>query len=103
MELAASLWEKAKQRFPTGCRVRGTVTAHHPFGIFVDLADPVASGLIQITEFRDDGRMTPEQYPARGETIEAVVLGHTDQSRKQVWLGMKPSQLRGSPTDSPRR
>jgi hypothetical protein len=37
--------------------------------------------------------MTPEQYPPVGASIEAVVLGHTDGHRKQVWLGMRPSQL----------
>jgi hypothetical protein len=40
--------------------------------------------------------MTPEQYPPLGASIEAVVLGHTDERRKQVWLGLKPSQLRSN-------
>jgi ribosomal protein S1 len=88
-------WEEAQQRFPTGMLVTGTVSQHHPFGIFVDLGDPVALGLVQITEFRDHGRMTPDLYPPIGETIRAVVLGHTDDRRRQVWLGMRPSQLKG--------
>jgi ribosomal protein S1 len=87
------MWEAAKQRFAAGRVVRGTVTAHRPFGIFVDLGDPVATGLVQITEFLDSGRMTPEQYPAIGETVTAVVLGHTDEGRKQVWLCLRPSIL----------
>src|SRR5690349_14778402 len=89
----ALTWEETKQRFPVGLRVRSTATAHHPFGIFVDLGDSDALGLVQITDFRDEGRMTPEQYPPLGAAIEAVVLGHTDERRKQVWLGVKPSQL----------
>ena len=56
-------WEEAMRRFPVGSRVRGTVTVHRPYGVFVDLGDPVAVGLIQITDFLDEGRMTPEQYP----------------------------------------
>jgi ribosomal protein S1 len=90
------MWDEAKQRFPAGSRVRGTVTAHRPFGVFVDLGDPEALGLVQITEFLDEGRMTPEEYPPLGASIEAVVLGHTDGRRKQVWLGVRPSQLRGT-------
>jgi ribosomal protein S1 len=90
------MWEEAKLRFPIGRLVRGVVTAHHPFGIFVDLGDPVATGLVQITDFVDDGRMSPESYPRLGASIEGVVLGHTDERRKQVWLGVKPSQLRAS-------
>lgn len=87
------MWEEAKKRFPVGARVCGIVTQHQPFGIFVDLDDPEALGLVQIIDFLDKGRMTPEQYPPIGASIEAVVLGHTDDRRRQVWLGMRPSQL----------
>ena len=87
------MWEEAKARFPVGTKVSGVVTQHRPFGIFVDLGDPVALGLVQITEFLDSGRMTSEQYPPVGTTIEAVVLGHTEEERKQVWLCMKPSRV----------
>jgi ribosomal protein S1 len=88
------MWEEAKQRFPVGRRVHGVVTQHCPFGIFVDMGDPVAKGLVQITDFLDEGRMTAEEYPPIGATVVTVVLGHTDDRRKQVWLSMKPSQLR---------
>jgi ribosomal protein S1 len=90
------MWEETKLRFPIGRLVRGVVAAHHPFGIFVDLGDPIATGLVQITDFVDSGRMTPEQYPQLGESIEGVVLGHTDEGRKQIWLGVKPSRLRAT-------
>lgn len=94
------MWEAVQRRFPVGSVVRGTVTAHHPFGVFVDLGDPVALGLVQVTEFLDGGRMTPEQYPAVGEAVTAVVLGHTDERRKQVWLCVRPRVLqRHDPSD----
>jgi ribosomal protein S1 len=86
------MWDEAKKRFPAGVRVHGIVRQRHPFGIFVDLGDPAAKGLVQITEFLDEGRMTPERFPPVGASIEAVVLGHTDSRRKQVWLCMRPSQ-----------
>jgi ribosomal protein S1 len=87
------MWEEVKKRFPVGCRVRGVVTKHWPFGIFVDLGDSEAIGLVEIVSFLDEGRMTPDQYPPVGATVEAVVLGHTSEDRKQIWLSMKPSQL----------
>jgi ribosomal protein S1 len=87
------MWEEAKKRFPVGQRVHGTVTRHCPFGIFVDLGDPVAVGLVEIVNFLDAGRMTAEQYPPVGATITAVAIGHTDERRKQVWLSMRPSDL----------
>jgi hypothetical protein len=96
---ASKAWEDAKKRFPVGQRVRGVVTHHHHFGIFVDLGDELAVGLVQITDFVDEGRMTPEQYPAIGESVATVVLGHANASHKQVWLGMRPSQLDRSRTD----
>jgi ribosomal protein S1 len=95
-ELDDQLWEDAKRRFPVGHRVRGVVTRHFPFGVFVDLDDPAATGLIQIVDFRDQGRMTPDQYPPVGATVEGVVLGHRG-SNKQVILSTKPSLLVGSP------
>jgi ribosomal protein S1 len=87
------MWEEAKHRFPVGKRVRGTVTRHCPFGIFVDLGDPVAVGLVEIPSFPDAGRMTAEQYPPVGAEITAVVIGHTEERRKQIWLSMRPSDL----------
>lgn len=87
------MWEDAKLRFPVGCRVWGVVVSHHSFGIFVDLGDPLALGLVQITDFLDEGRMTPQRYPRLGSSIEGVVLGHTDEHRTQIWLSLKPSQL----------
>jgi ribosomal protein S1 len=87
------MWEEAKNRFPVGTRVRGILAQHMPFGIFVDLGDSEIIGLVQIVDFLDEGRMTPERYPPIGASIEAVVLGHTDDRRKQVWLSMKPSKL----------
>jgi ribosomal protein S1 len=86
-------WEEAKQRFPVGKAVAGVVTRHYPFGIFVDLGDPVAVGLVEIVNFLDDGRMTTGQYPPVGTTVTAVVIGHTTEQRKQVWLSVRPSDL----------
>lgn len=90
------MWEEIKQRLPIGTRLSGVVTEHRHFGFFVDIGESEAIGLVQITDIVDEGGMTPEQYPAVGATIEAVVLGHNDRS-KQIWLGMRPSQLNPPP------
>jgi hypothetical protein len=36
--------------------------------------------------------MSPEQYPPLDTVVEAVVLGFKE-TGKQIWLGVKPSQL----------
>lgn len=85
-------WQQIKAQFPVGARVRGTVTHHFPFGFFVDLGG--ARGLVQIVDFMDDVRVTVDLYPPVGSEIETVVLGHTDDLRRQVVLSTRPSRLR---------
>jgi len=85
-------WETVKQTLAVGARVRCRVKEHHPFGIFTTLAGCPFDGLIQITDFKDVGRMTPTEYPPLGSEVEAVVLGFKERGR-QIWLGVKPSQL----------
>src|SRR5205823_13602153 len=43
---------------------------------------------VQITDFKDTGRMTPNDYPALESTIDAVVLGFKE-TGNQIWLGMR--------------
>lgn len=89
--------EETQRRFPVGSIIIGIVREHAPFGVFVDLNDPVAFGLIEIPEFRDEGRMTPEQYPPVGSTVRALVMAHTVQGeRHRVWLTMRPSRMANS-------
>jgi S1 RNA binding domain len=85
-------WEAVKHSLPAGARVRGVVTRHFPFGIFIDLEGVPFTGLVEIPEFKDEGRMTPEEYPHVGARIEAVVLGFKESGR-QIWLSMRPSRL----------
>jgi hypothetical protein len=74
--MTAKLWNKAKQRFHVGHRVRGIVTQHCPLNMFCDLGDPLARCLTQIVDFLERGRMTADQYPPVGEAVEDVVFGH---------------------------
>jgi len=87
-------WDSVKQSMRVGARVKGIVREHRPFGIFVSLDDVPFRGLIQITDFKDADRMTPDEYPNLGTALEAIVLGFKEQER-QIWLGVKPSQLSG--------
>lgn len=85
-------WQQIKAQFPVGTRVRGTVTQHVPFGIFLDLGG--ATGVVLIVDFVDEGRMTVEQYPPISSSIEAVVIWHVERPQPQIRLSMKPSALR---------
>ena len=85
-------WENVRDKLPVGTRIQGRVTQHWPFGVFVEIPRIPFQGLVQLTDFRDEGRMTPDQYPEVGSLVDAVVLGFKE-TGKQIWLGMKPSQL----------
>ena len=71
----------------------GVVEHHRPFGVFVDIGYDDYRGLIQITDFVDEGRMTPDEYPPIGASIQGVVKGYTYDERKQIWMSVKPSDL----------
>lgn len=84
-------WDNLKKLLQVGQIIEGVVLQHEPFGIFVDLGYDY-QGVVQITDFKDSGVMTPDQYPDIGQSITAVVLGFKE-SGQQIWLGMKPSQI----------
>src|SRR5947207_43933 len=89
-------WETLKDVMQVVTKVRGVVSRHLPFGIFVSIDGVPFQGLVQITDFKDSGKMTAEEYPAIGAKVESVVLGFKE-TGNQIWLGMKPSQLRPMP------
>lgn len=92
----SQLWSEIKSKYKLNKLICGIVEAHTPFGVFVDIGDIHAKGIIQITDFLDDGRMIPEMYPDIGSSVGAVVVGYTENERNQVWLSVKPSVLQQS-------
>ena len=85
-------WKEIKNSLKRGTKLRGVVTKHFPFGIFVALPENNFTGLVGIPDFKDEGIMTPLLYPAVGSSVDVVVLAFKD-GGQQIWLGMKPSQL----------
>lgn len=65
--------------------------------MFVNLGDAEVKGLIQISDFLDNGSMTPEMYPDLGSPVGAVVIGYTKDDRQQVWLSVKQACSTKSP------
>ena len=86
-------WEQVKSSYKLGQFVRGTVEYHAPFGVFVDLAEPLVKGLIKIPDFLDDGEMREEMYPEIGSLIGAIVVGYNESNHREVYLNAKPSVL----------
>ncbi|GAX40186.1 ribosomal protein S1 [Tolypothrix sp. NIES-4075] len=91
----AHSWEEIKNYLKLGSMLKGVVTKHFPFGIFVALSGIKFIGLVQIPDFKDECDMTPSEYPAVGSSVDVVVLGFKE-TGQQIWLSMKPSQLNQS-------
>ena len=85
-------WSEIQRKLPLGSLVSCVVTRHEPFGIFGNIPGVRFVGLIQITDFKDEGRMTVDEYPRLGCALTAKVLGFK-QTERQIWLGVKPSQV----------
>jgi ribosomal protein S1 len=88
-------WAEIKESLPVGSIVSCVVTRHAPFGVFAEISGVPFDGLIQITDFKDAGRMTPVEFPSIGSNLEAAVLGFKETGR-QIWLGVKPSQIQSA-------
>jgi ribosomal protein S1 len=89
-------WIHLKSKYKLGQFVLGKVDFHAPFGVFVNLDDPVVKGLIKIPDFLDEGVMQAEMYPAIGTTVGAVVVGYNESNQQEVYLSARPSVLHRS-------
>jgi hypothetical protein len=85
-------WDGIKRSLRVGTLVKGTVIRHAPFGVFVRIGGIPFDGLVQITDFKDEGRMTVDEFPPIGSLLTALVLGFKE-TGNQIWLGVKPSQV----------
>lgn len=88
-------WDEIQKSLKVGTKLKGIVTKHWPFGIFVTLPGIKFMGLVELPDFKDEGDMTSSEYPAVGSSLDVVVLAFKE-AGQQIWLGMKPSQLNQS-------
>lgn len=85
-------WEEIKESLKVGTKLKGVVTKHWPFGIFVALPGIKFTGIVELGDFKDEGFMTRDEYPAVGSSVDVVVRAFKE-AGQQIRLGMKPSQL----------
>lgn len=89
-------WEQIKSKYKLGQFVLGKVEYHTPFGVFIDLGESSAKGLIKIPDFLDEGEMSEQMYPEIGISIGAIVVGYNESNCREVYLNAKPSVLHQS-------
>ena len=86
-------WQAIKAQYPLGKFVQGKAEFHAPFGVFIDIGELAAKGLIKIPDFLDEGVMSKDMYPKVGTKVGAVVVGYNESNCQEVYLNAKPSVL----------
>ena len=81
-------WAQAKEKYPPGTRLTGTITHVAPFGAFVKLEEGI-EGMIHVSDISWTKRLRyPGQVLKVGNQVEAVVLDINVEAEK-ISLGLK--------------
>jgi len=81
-------WAQAKEKYPQGTRLTGTITHTAPFGAFVRLEEGI-EGMIHVSDISWTKKLKhPAQVLKVGDQVEAVVL-HIDVKAEKISLGLK--------------
>jgi small subunit ribosomal protein S1 len=90
----ADPWEKIKDKYTKGSKIKGKVSTITDYGVFVELEEGV-EGLIRTADLSWSPRIEhPSKLVKRGEKIEVLVLD-IDPSQRKISLGRK--QLLSNP------
>ena len=90
-------WEKAKETYTTGTKVKGEIVSVKDYGVFIELDDGI-EGLIHVSEMSWTNKIkNPTKHFTVGEMVEAQVL-EVDVDNKRISLGVK--QLQENPWDA---
>jgi small subunit ribosomal protein S1 len=87
--------EKRLSEIKPGTTLEGIVTGIMPFGVFVDLEG--VEGLVHISEIAWEKVSNPSSYFTVGQTIQVLVLGIDDQSKK---LALSVKRLTPNPWET---
>ncbi len=91
-QLTPDIWESVPQRYPTGAKVKGTVTSITDFGIFMELEEGV-EGLIHVSQLGiQRGEDLKEKF-SLGDEVEAEVI-NVDRNERRISLSMKQAKRR---------
>ncbi len=87
-QLSANPWEKIKERFKEGDRIKGKVTNITDFGIFIQLL-PGIDGLAHISDLSWTEHIEhPSNLCKIGDELDAVIL-NVEEDSKKISLGIK--------------
>lgn len=86
-QLTPDVWESVPHRYPTGAKVKGTVTSITDFGVFMELEEGV-EGLIHVSQLGlQRGENLKDRFKV-GDEVEAEVI-NVDRTERRISLSMK--------------
>ena len=86
-QLTPDIWESVPQRYPTGSKVKGSISSITDFGVFIELEEGV-EGLIHISQLGlQRGDNVREKY-TQGAELEAEVI-NVDRNERRISLSLK--------------
>jgi small subunit ribosomal protein S1 len=87
-----SPWELIEQKYPVGCRIRGSVVNLMSYGAFVRIEDGI-EGLVHISEMSWTRRVNhPSECVEVGAEVDVVVLD-INKDKLEISLGMKQTEV----------
>lgn len=87
-QLEPNPWERAKEKYPVGSRVKGKVRNLTSYGAFVELEEGI-DGMIHVSDISWTRKINhPSEVLKKGDEVEAVVL-EIDQANQRIALGIK--------------
>jgi small subunit ribosomal protein S1 len=96
-QLGSDPWDNISARYPTGARLKGTVTNITDYGAFVELEDGV-EGLIHVSEMSwTKKNVHPGKILSTSQEVEVEVLD-VDSDKRRISLGLK--QTMDNPWDA---
>ncbi|MGA1392979.1 MAG: 30S ribosomal protein S1 [Phycisphaerales bacterium] len=87
-----SPWEEIEQKYPVGCRMKGSVVNLMSYGAFVRIEDGI-EGLVHISEMSWTRRINhPSECVEVGQEVDVVVLD-INKEKLEISLGMKQTEV----------
>ncbi|MGA1709171.1 MAG: 30S ribosomal protein S1 [Phycisphaerales bacterium] len=87
-----SPWEEIEQKYPVGCRLKGSVVNLMSYGAFVRIEDGI-EGLVHISEMSWTRRINhPSECVEVGQEVDVVVLD-INKEKLEISLGMKQTEV----------
>jgi small subunit ribosomal protein S1 len=86
-QLTPDIWDSVPHRYPSGVRVKGTITSITDFGVFVELEEGI-EGLIHVSQLGIEKGEEIQSKFTPGTEIESEVL-NVDREERRISLSLK--------------